>query len=73
MASSNILTGSKSSIGTSAVQLTTTTVKSNQGVQVLADSDNDGTIYVGSSTVTADGADATTGFPLAAGQSITEY
>ena len=66
---SNFLTGRKSSIGTSALQLTSTTHVS-RGVQVIAHSSNAVDVYVGTSTVTADAADATDGFPLAAGESI---
>ena len=62
-------TGRKSSIGTSAVQLTTSTHVS-RGIQVIADSTNSVIVYVGLSTVTANAADATDGFPLAAGESI---
>ena len=65
----NFLTGRKSSIGTTALQLTTTSHAS-RGVQVIADSTNAVKIYVGLSTVTTDAADGTDGFPLAAGDSI---
>ena len=60
----NFLTGRKSSIGTTALQLTTTSHVS-RGVQVIADSTNSVKVYVGLSTVTG-----TDGFPLAAGESI---
>ena len=63
-------TGRKSSIGTSAAQLTTTHVHAKRGVQIVADSGNSVSVYVGISTVTADSADATDGFPLAAGESV---
>ena len=62
-------TGRKSSIGTSAAQLTTSHVHAKRGVQIVADSGNSGSVYVGISTVTADSADATDGVPLAAGES----
>lgn len=34
------------------------------GIQIIPDSGNSGTVYVGGSTVTADAADATTGIPV---------
>ena len=66
---SGFATGRKSSIGTSAVQLTSSSHVS-RGVQVIADSTNSVIVYVGLSTVTADAADGTDGFPLSAGESI---
>ena len=65
----NFATGRKSSIGTSAVQITTSQHVS-RGVQIIADSTNSVKVYVGISTVTADSADGTDGFPLAAGESV---
>ena len=62
-------TGRKSSIGTSALQVTSSTHVS-RGVQIIADSTNAVKVYVGLSTVTADSADGTDGFPLAAGESV---
>ena len=62
---SGFATGRKSSIGTSAVQLTTSTHVS-RGIQVIADSTNSVIVYVGLSTVTANAADSTDGFPLSA-------
>ena len=62
-------TGRKSSIGTSAAQVTSSTHVS-RGVQIIADSTNAVKVYVGISTVTADSADGTDGFPLAAGESV---
>ena len=63
--------GRKSSVGTSAVQLTSTSTDASRGVLVKAADDNSGTVYVGnSSSVTADSADATDGFPLAAGEAV---
>ena len=59
---SSFATGRKSSIGTSAVQLTTTSIH--------ADSTNSVKVYVGISTVTTDMADTTDGFPLSAGESV---
>ena len=63
-------TGRKSSIGTTAAQLTTTHVHAKRGVQIVADSGNSVAVYIGISTVTTDAADATDGFPLAAGESV---
>jgi len=64
------LTGRKSSISTSAVQLTTADTHAHRGVQIVAAAGNTATVYVGISTVTADAADGTDGFPLAAGESV---
>jgi hypothetical protein len=62
--------GRKSSIGTTAVPLTTISVHAARGVQLKAASANTGTVYVGNSDVTADSADATDGFPLAPGEGL---
>ncbi|MCA9100066.1 MAG: hypothetical protein R3C10_03670 [Pirellulales bacterium] len=63
--------GSKSSIGTSAVQLVASSTPATRGVLVRAAHDNTGTVYVGaSSSVTANSSDATDGLPLAAGDSL---
>ena len=62
--------GRKSSIGTTAVQITTSTIHAHRGVQVVAAAGNSVTVYVGTSTVTTDSADGTDGFPLAAGESV---
>tara|TARA_R110000744_G_scaffold33039_6_gene77016 strand:- start:633 stop:929 length:297 start_codon:yes stop_codon:yes gene_type:complete len=67
---SSFVTGRKSSIGTSAVQLTATSIHASRGVQIVADSTNSVKVYVGISTVTADSIDATDGFPLSAGESV---
>ena len=64
------LTGRKSSIGTTAVQMTTESTKADRGIQITASAGNSATIYVGLNNVTADSADATDGFPLAAGEAI---
>ena len=68
----SLVTGSKSSISTTALQLTTSTMDSRRGVLVKADAANSGTVYVGLSTVTkgADGTDATAGFELSAKESV---
>lgn len=62
--------GRKSSIGASALQLTSTSSRVSKGVVVKAAVGNSGKVYVGLSNVTADSADATDGFELAAGESI---
>lgn len=67
----NGYTGSKSNIHLTPVQLTTEAHKLNEGVQILAAIANNGTVYVGiGNTITANGGDSTTGFPLASGDSI---
>lgn len=63
--------GRKSSIGVSAVQLTATSTPVKKGVAVKASRDNSSILYVGNSDVTADTADATDGFELFPGESIT--
>jgi hypothetical protein len=62
--------GRKSGVGTTAVALTTTSVTATKGVQLRAADANTGVVYVGKSTVTTDSADATDGYPLAAGESL---
>jgi len=61
----------KSSIGASAVSLTGGTLTlAPRGVQLKADDDNSGSLYVGyANTVTAGSVDATDGVRLKAGQS----
>lgn len=66
-----IRTGRKSSISTTSAQLTTITESGQRGIQITADSTNAGIVYVGeASTVTADAADGTDGYPIAAGDTI---
>lgn len=65
----NIITGRKSSIGTSAVQLTTNTTIC-VGVLLKAPTANTASVYVGPSTVTADSADATDGFIIEPGEGV---
>lgn len=62
--------GRKSSVGTTPVQLVATSLQATRGVQLKAASDNSAAVYVGNSDVTADSADATDGFPLAAGEGL---
>ena len=59
------LSHAQSTIGTSAVQLTTSTQRCNDGVRVKALAGNSGTVYVGASGVTT-----STGWPLTAGQEV---
>jgi len=64
-------TGRKSGVGTTAVPLVTAVRPLTRGLQLRAAATNTGTVYVGaSSAVTADAADATDGFPLAAGEGL---
>lgn len=67
---STITTGRKSSISTSAVQMTASSITAIQGVQVKAADTNSDKIYVGPSGVTADSSDSTDGYPLAPGDAI---
>lgn len=61
----------KSSITTTAVQLTASSVPANKGVLVKASNSNTGTVYVGaSSSVTRGTVDATDGFELGAGEAV---
>jgi len=62
--------GRKSSISTSAVQITATSTTARNGVLVKASNSNTGTVYVGNSDVTAAAADATSGYELGAGESV---
>ena len=65
------VTGSKSSVGTSAVQLVGTSTPFSYYVLVKASSTNTGVVYVGfSSAVTHGTADATDGYELAAGAEV---
>ena len=63
--------GRNSDVDTTAEQLTATSVRCSRGVVVKAANSNTGTIYVGNSDVTANSADATDGFELGAGESVT--
>lgn len=64
-------TGSKSSIGTSAVQITASSIATVLSVLVKAANNNTGIIYIGNSGVTAGTTDATDGYELAGGESVT--
>lgn len=64
-------TGSRSNIHLTYIPLADQDLKLNTGVQVLADINNTGKVYIGAGTgVTAAGADGTTGFPLTSGDSV---
>lgn len=57
--------------GVTAAQITSTSRKICHGVEIVPSSANAGVIYVGSaSTVTANGGDSTTGFPVPAAGKI---
>lgn len=62
--------GENADIDTAAEQITTSSVAAKFGVRVMANPTNSGIIYIGTSAVTADSADATDGYPLYAGDSI---
>jgi hypothetical protein len=62
--------GRKSAIGTTAVSLVAASNKVTRGVQLKAAADNTALVFVGNSDVTTDSADATDGFPLAAGEGL---
>ena len=64
------ITGNKSAISTSAVQLLTGSTALVNGIIVKADESNSGTVWVGISTVTAGTTDATDGYKLTAGESV---
>jgi len=61
---------SKGSIGTSAVQITTSTFQCVKGMLIRADPANTGIVYIGQSDVTANSAAATDGLPLEAGDAV---
>jgi len=60
----------KSSIGTTALALTTTPARCSE-ILIKASPNNSADVYIGNSTVTADGTDATDGLPLSAGEAVT--
>jgi len=72
MSTSGVLTtGATSNIGTTAVQITTTSIVCPHGVLVKADDNNTGDVYVGPKGVTAGTTDATDGIRLRAGDAVT--
>jgi hypothetical protein len=67
----NTYTGRKTSIGTTGVQISSSSQKLRNGVTVLASGSNSATVYVGcNSGITANTSDTADGFPLAAGGAI---
>ena len=63
--------GSNRNVDTAIIALTSVSVTTDKGVVVKADAANAGIIYVGNSDVTAGDTEATDGFPLSAGDSVT--
>ena len=63
--------GSNLDVDTTAEQMTATDFSCRNGVTIKAYDGNLGTVYVGLVGVTAGTAEATDGFPLAAGESVT--
>lgn len=61
--------GRKSSIGTTAAQITTTSISAIMGVTVKAARTNSVRVFIGNSDVTADSADSTDGMELGPGES----
>jgi hypothetical protein len=58
-------------VGAAAVQILATAAPLSAGVQIKASDTNTGIVYIGdTSSVTANTADATDGFPLSAGQGL---
>ncbi len=68
--SSDKYTFRKSGITAVAVQLTTSDLKAELGVQLFAPATNANTIFVGFSSAITTGTDASMGFPLAPGYGI---
>jgi hypothetical protein len=66
-----LVTGAKSAIGATALQMTATSMPLIRGVTVKAQVGNPNVVYVGKLGVTANAADATDGYPLAANESVT--
>ncbi len=62
--------GRKSGIGGTATPLCAASRAATRGVQIKADEDNLGVIYVGNSGVTAATSELTDGFPLEAGEGV---
>ena len=71
MALPNFSTGSKTSIGTSAVAISSIGTNAKRGIQIVADPNNTVIVYVGTSSVTAGSSAATTdGYPLQPGDTV---
>ena len=62
--------GGNADVDASAEQITASSIPATRGVLVLAHDDNTGYVYLGNSDVTADGTDATDGYPLGPGESV---
>jgi hypothetical protein len=62
--------GRRSSIGTTPVAIVATSMHLAKGIELRAADENTAALYVGGQGVTADAADATSGFPLVAGDSL---
>lgn len=62
--------GSKSNIGTTAVQIATSSIPVKKGVLIKASNNNTGIVYVGNLNLTAGTNDQTDGFELEAGESV---
>ena len=66
-----LTTGSKDSISSTPLQLTTLTIEAKRGVLVKADTDNDQPVYVGAGSGISAGTDYyTDGFPLSANEGV---
>lgn len=71
MASASVYSGSKSGIGGTAAQLTTTSIKLYNGLTVFASGSNGGVVAVAANSgITYNTDPANDGFPLVAGASI---
>lgn len=68
--SSTFKTGMNGDVDTSAEALTSTSFTCTQGVIITADADNSGNVFIGNSDVDAGATDATSGIPIAAGESL---
>ncbi len=66
----NFAHGRRSGIGATAVALASQSRPATRGVQLKADEDNLGVVYVGTSGVTVLTSELTDGFPLEAGEGL---
>lgn len=66
----NLVTGRKSGIGPSGVQLTNSDYTATNGINIYADSANTDVIWIGPSGLTVNSADLTDGYPLSSGDAI---
>lgn len=65
-----MVTGAKSAIGLTALQMTATSTPAKKGVLVRAASTNTAKVFVGNATATAGSADATDGYELGASETV---